>query len=225
MSKKVHGYRSKRILIACEYSGTVRDAFIEAGHNAWSCDIIPDEGFYSDKHYTGDIVDSLSLGGFFNEIEWDLIIAHPPCTAIAVSGNRHYGRGKPKHDERLLSIRFIEKLWELCTSKSPRVCFENPVGVIPSMTKLPSPQYINPWMFGHMEQKKTGLWLHNLPELKETNNVYEEMMLLPKKEIERIFYMSPGKDRGKLRSKFYKGIAEAMVEQWGTLNECTITDN
>ena len=195
-----------KILIACERSGRVRDAFTKQGHYVMSCDLFPTDS--PGLHYQGDIFDIL-------EDDWDIIIAHPPCTALTVAGNSTYGEGKPKHQERLDSVAWTRKLWDKCISKAEKVCFENPVGVLRRLGGFHKPQYIQPYQFGHLEQKKTGLFLYGLPELKETNNVYDEMMKLPKKERERMHYMSPSSDRGKLRSITYQGIADAMAEQWG----------
>jgi len=201
-----------KVLIACEYSGVVRDAFTALGHDATSCDLLDTDK--PGKHYKGDVFDLLT-----KEQEWDLIIAHPPCTALAVSGNAWYGEGMPKYQERLDSAQWTEKLWEDCKAVSPRVCFENPVGVLPRLTSMPKPHYVQPYMFGHMEQKKTGLFLHNLPKLKETDNVYDAMMKLDKKDRERLHYLSPSKDRWKIRSTTFKGIAQAMAEQWAVLED------
>ena len=194
-----------KVLIGCEYSGTVRDAFIAMGHDAISCDLLP-----TDKpgpHYQGDVFDLL-------EERWDLIIMHPPCTALAVSGNAWYGEGMPKYNERLESVEWTKKLWEKCISVCERVCFENPVGVLTRLGGFPKANYIQPYHFGHMEQKKTGLFLHGLNPLLETNNVYAEMMLLPKRERERMHYLPPSPDRWKIRSTTYNGVAEAMADQW-----------
>ena len=196
-----------KVLVACEYSGVVRDAFLAKGHDAISCDLLPSESD-SGQHYQGDVFDLL------NE-QYDLIIAHPPCTALAVSGNAWYGEGQPKYNERLESCKWTKLLWETCKQASNRVCFENPVGVLPRLAGFPKPSYVHPWQHGHTEQKKTGLFLHNLPPLKETNNVYEEMMKLSVKERQRLHYLPPSKDRWKIRSTTYKGIAEAMANQWG----------
>jgi len=198
------------ILIACEYSGTVRDAFIRAGHNAMSCDFLPTDA--PGPHHQGDVIaylESLPDQGL------DLIIAHPTCTKLCVSGNSTYGIGKPKHHERMESAKWTEIFWELAKRKAKAVCFENPVGVLTRLTSMPKPQYVQPYEFGHMEQKKTGLFLHNLPRLVATNNVYAEMMLLPKRERERLHYLPPSADRWKIRSTTFKGIADAMAAQWG----------
>jgi len=196
------------VLVACEYSGIVRDAFIKRGHFAYSCDLLPTDK--KGPHYRGDIYDALHDIG----IEWDLIIAHPPCTALAVSGNAWYGEGQPKYQERLDSVEWTRRLWERCKKEAARVCFENPVGVLPRLGGFPKPHYIQPWQFGHAEQKKTGLFLHNLSPLKETNNVYDEMMKLTKRERQRIHHLPPSVDRWKIRSTTYQGVADAMAEQW-----------
>lgn len=184
-----------RVLIACECSGVVRRAFRAIGHDAWSCDIQPADDA-SEFHIQGDCVDAIPMG-------WDLIIMHPPCTALAVSGNRWYGRGMPMHAQRLESITWSVQLWEIAKSHAPKVAMENPVGVLP----MPATQYIQPWQFGHGETKKTGLWLHNLPALVPTDVVDGRDA--------RIHKMPPSADRGKLRSVTYQGIAAAMAAQWG----------
>jgi len=196
-----------KVLVACEYSGVVREAFARQGHEAWSCDLLPTE-VPSNKHVQGDVFSLLNK-------PWDLIIAHPPCTALAVSGNAWYGQGQPKYNERLSSVDWTKKLWDACKKVSPKVCFENPVGVLPRLGDFPKPYYVQPYQFGHLEQKKTGLFLHNLPPLEDTCNVYEKMMGLPKNERQRLHYLPPSKDRWKIRSTTFKGIAEAMAKQWG----------
>lgn len=195
-----------RILIACEYSGRVRDAFIARGHDAMSCDLLPTDS--PGLHYQGDVFDMLSQS-------WDLIIAHPPCTALTVAGNRWYGEGQEKYQDRIESAAWTEKLWLKCLEVSPLVCFENPVGVLARLTCLPKANYIQPYEFGHLEQKKTGLFLHGLKPLKPTNNVYNEMMKLPKNIRERLHYLPPSPDRWKIRSTTYQGIADAFAFQWG----------
>ena len=194
------------VLVACEFSGVVREAFRKRGHDAWSCDLLPTDVY--GKHYEGDVFDVIDRS-------WDLIIAHPPCTAIGVCGNSTYGDGQPKYNERLSAVEWTRLLWDRCIESADKVCFENPVGVLQRLGGFPRPQYIQPYQFGHLEQKKTGLFLHGLPELVETNNVYDEMMKLPKRERERIHYLPPSKDRWKIRSTTYQGIADAMAEQWG----------
>jgi hypothetical protein len=195
-----------KILIGCEYSGRVRDAFIARGHDAISCDILPTDA--PGPHYQGDVRDMLNQA-------WDLIIMHPPCTALTVAGNSTYGEGQPKYAERLASVKWTVDLWNDCKAVSPRVCFENPVGVLRRLGEMHAPQYVQPYQFGHMEQKKTGLFLHGLPPLVPTNDVYDEMMKLPKNVRERLHYLPPSPDRWKIRSTTYQGIADAMAAQWG----------
>ena len=191
-----------KVLVACEFSGVVREEFRKKGHDAWSCDLL-DSLDNSEYHIKGDVIELLEN----TKGEWDLIIAHPPCTYLAVSGNRSYSN---RSDLYLPAIDFAKVFFNY----SERVCVENPVGRLSSFWRKPN-QYVQPWMFGHKEQKKTGLWLKNLPLLQQTDNVYEEMMKLSKKEREKIWYMSPSKERSNLRSITYRGIAEAMAEQWG----------
>lgn len=191
-----------KVLVACEYSGVVRDAFTALGHDATSNDLLLSEA--PGKHIVGDCIDVIASQ------RWDLIIMHPPCTALAVSGNAWYGTGMSKNDERVEAIEWTLGLWTLACTHSDKVCMENPVGVLP----VKPTQYVQPWMFGHMETKKTGLWLHNLPKLVETNNVWWGTMRLPKKERQRIHYLPPTPDRWKIRSTTYTGIAEAMATQW-----------
>ena len=143
-------------------------------------------------------------------LDWDIIIIHPPCTALACSGNRWYGVGQPKHAERLEAIDWTMALWEQAIATAPCVALENPVGVLP----MKATQYIQPYEFGHPEQKRTGLWLHNLPPLKPTDNVKEQMESLPLSERQRVWYLPPSADREKERSRTYAGIAAAMASQW-----------
>ena len=184
------------ILIGCEYSGKVRDAFIKAGHDAISCDLLPTDK--SGPHIIGDVFDVLASRKF------DIVIMHPPCTALAVSGNRWYGKGMPKHHERLSAIEWTMALWEAAKrNASVGVCMENPVGVLP----IKPTQYVQPWQFGHGETKKTGLWLHNLPPLVPTNVV--------EGREQRIWKLPPSADRWKIRSTTFQGIADAFASQWG----------
>jgi len=189
------------VLVACEFSGIVREAFAKRGHNAWSCDLLPTE--IPGKHLQADIIDVLrnSLHGY-----WDLIIMHPDCTALAVCGNRTYGRGTIKHQERLEAIIWTTMLWKLAQKYAPKVVLENPVSVIFQYLESPV-QYIQPWQFGHGETKKTGLALHGVPPLQPTNIVAGRE--------HRIWKMGPSPTRKQDRSRTYTGIAEAMAEQWG----------
>lgn len=203
------GAQRLRVLVACEFSGTVRDAFAESGHDAWSCDLLPSEK--PGNHYQGDVFDFLLMGG-----TWDIVIMHPPCTKIALCGNSTYGKGMPKNAERVDSIIWTAQLWGAAKEVCNKVVMENPKNVMgPIIGKRT--QVIHPYEYGHPEQKETWLWLHGLPPLVPTNNVYQHMMTLPRKERERLHFMSPNKDRGHERSRFFQGWADAMAAQWGSL--------
>ena len=185
-----------KILIACEYSGIVRDEFLKLGHDAISCDILPGESEYytkEDRHYQGDIMDILND-------DWDMMIAHPPCTHLSVSGARWF---KNKKKEQKESLDFVKKLLDAPIKK---IALENPVSIISTKIRKPN-QYIQPYEFGHGETKKTCLWLKNLPLLKPTKIVSGRE--------QRIHKLPPSKNRGKLRSLTYTGIAKAMADQWG----------
>lgn len=183
-----------RVLVACEYSGIVRDAFIRHGHDAVSCDLLPSESSFG-KHFQEDVQGMLDRG-------FDLMIAHPPCTHLAVSGARWF---KNKEKEQRQALDFVEMLMDAPIEK---IAIENPISVISSKIRKPD-QIIQPWQFGHGETKATCLWLKNLPELKPTNIV--------EGREQRIHNMPPGPDRWKERSRTFKGIAEAMAQQWGKL--------
>lgn len=198
-------------LICCEYSATVRDAFRARGIDAWSNDILDTEGDPR-WHIKGDCMEAI------RSQRWDLIMIHIPCTAMAVCGNSTYGAGQTKNDERLSAIEWSLSVWDAACEQSDRVALENPASVIFPVLRSQrgaDVQYVQPYEFGHMEQKKTGLALHGLPRLKPTNNVKAEMMQLPKHIRERVHYMPPGKDRAKERARFYTGFADAMADQWG----------
>ena len=198
-----------KVLVGCEFSGIVRDAFLARGHDAFSCDFLETES--PGPHYQGDVQDLLHPG------MWDLIIMHPDCTALCNAGNRHYGEGKEFYYERLAAARWTANLWARCRLICKRVCFENPPGVLESMAGLPPAQFIQPYMFGHPEQKRTGLHLHGLPDLEPTNWVHLEMMNLTVAERERVFHMGPSPTRWMDRARTFTGIADAMAEQWGNL--------
>ncbi len=180
-----------RVLVACEYSGTVRDAFIKRGHDAMSCDLLPTDK--EGPHYQGNVLNIIDDG-------WDLMIAHPPCTHLAVSGARWF---KDKQQEQSEALEFVRVL---LNANIEKIALENPVSIISSRIRKPS-QVIQPWQFGHGETKATCLWLKNLPLLKPTN-------IVDGRE-QRIHKMPPSKDRWKLRSTTFQGIADAMAEQWG----------
>lgn len=186
-----HWGASMRVLIACEYSGTVRDAFIARGHDAWSCDLLPSDR--PGPHYQRDV-------GIVLRDRWDLMIAHPPCTHLAVSGARWF---KDKLAEQAEALRFVEALM---SAPIPMICIENPVSIISSRIRKPD-QIIQPWQFGHGETKATCLWLKRLPKLVPTN-------IVSGREA-RVHRMPPGPDRWKERSRTYQGIADAMAAQWG----------
>ena len=196
-----------RVLVACEYSGTVRDAFIRAGHYAASCDLLPSDSPLGD-HYQCSVMDII-------DHEWDLMIAHPPCTYLTNSGVCWLHKDPSRWALLDEGAAFFKSLLE---APIPMKCIENPIQHKYAKERIgrKQNQVIQPWMFGHMEQKATCLWLEGLPPLQPTNNVKAEMLELPKRERERLHYLSPSKDRWKLRSATYKGIAEAMAAQWGS---------
>ena len=203
-----------KVLVACEESQAVTKAFRELGHEAYSNDLIECSGGHPEWHLKTDCFEAI------RSKEWDLIIMHPPCTAMTVSGNSTYGLNpdgtwKVKHHKRIEAVIWTQNLWNLAISACDKVAMENPVGVLNTMGKFPKAKYIQPYQFGHMEQKKTGLWLHGLDPLKGTKDVYEEMMKLPKNVRERLHYLPPGPERARLRSETYSGVADAMAEQWG----------
>jgi hypothetical protein len=180
-----------KVLVACEYSGAVRDAFIRRGHVAMSCDLLDTE--VPGPHYRGDVRDVLGDG-------WDLMVAHPPCTHLAVSGARWFPE---KQDEQRAALAFVRLL---LSAPIPRIALENPVSIISSRVGPPT-QIIHPWQFGHGETKTTCLWLRGLPRLVTTDVVDGREP--------RIHMMPPGPNRWKERSRTYAGIASAMAAQWG----------
>jgi hypothetical protein len=193
-----------RVLVACEYSGRVREAFRALGHDAWSCDLLPadDESPY---HHMGDVIPLLSEG-------WDLMVAHPPCTYLCSSGIHWNARVEGRAQQTEEAVSFFLQLWE---APIPRIAVENPVGVMSSRLRKPD-QYIQPWEYGEPETKKTCLWLKNLPALQPT-------LILPPEERRNNLTPSgqnklgPSPDRWKLRSLTYQGWADAMAQQWGPL--------
>lgn len=182
-----------KVLIACEYSGRVRDAFLAIGHQAVSCDLLPTE--VDGPHYQGDISDIIWQG-------WDLMIAHPPCTHLAVSGARHF----PAKRESGVQQQALEFVRFLMAAPVEKIAIENPVSIISSQIRKPD-QVIQPWQFGHGETKATCLWLKGLPKLVATDVVEGREA--------RVHRMPPSPDRWKERSRTYQGIANAMAAQWG----------
>ena len=194
-----------RVLVACEYSGRVRDAFRQRGHDAVSCDLLPCEGDVNAPHIQGDVLEVIRE-------PWDMVIAFPPCTHLAVSGARYF-EAKRKDGRQADALRFVQAIWE---ADCPRVCIENPVGILNTFGKwpelahikleLPKPQYVQPYWFGHHSQKKTGLWLRGLPPLKPTN--------MTDGRNQEVWLMGPSLQRAKQRSLTPTGLAEAMAQQW-----------
>jgi hypothetical protein len=214
--------REMNVLVACEHSGVVREAFRSLGHNAWSCDLLP-AGDQSPFHIQGDAIEAI------RKMRWDLVIGHPPCTYLTCSAEWAYGPG-PYHQKvksttltgtaraqaRQEAIDFFWSMWTTAYEIGAKICLENPVGVINSMQR--PDQIIQPHQFGHPESKKTCLWLHRLPNLKPTKILplppsgrWENQTPSGQSKI------GPSKDRWKKRSKTYQGIAEAMANQWGAL--------
>ena len=180
-----------KVLVACEFSGVVRDAFAARGHDAWSCDLLPSER--PGQHIQGDVLGVLGDG-------WDVMVAHPPCTHLAVSGARWFSE---KQGEQAAALEFVRALM---AAPVARLAIENPVSIISSRIRKPD-QIIQPWQFGHGETKATCLWLHNLPKLMPTN-------IVDGREA-RVHRMPPGPNRWAERSRTFAGIAEAMADQWG----------
>jgi site-specific DNA-cytosine methylase len=194
-----------KVLIACEESQAVTKAFRALGIEAYSCDIEPCSGGHPKWHLQQDVTGLLLK-------HWDMVIAFPPCTHLAVSGAAWFAQ-KRKDGRQQQGIDFF-MLFANC--QCDRVAIENPIGIMSSKWRKPD-QIIQPWMFGHLETKATCLWLKGLPKLTETDNVKEPMSRLDKKERMRIHYMPPSKDRSKLRSKTFSGIAQAMADQWSKI--------
>jgi site-specific DNA-cytosine methylase len=190
-----------KVLVACEYSGVVRDAFAALGHDAMSCDLLPTER--PGQHYQGDVRDILNDG-------FDLMIAHPPCTHLAVSGARWF---KDKAEQQRESLEFVRMLMD---APIPRICIENPVSIISSHIRKPD-QVIQPWQHGHEATKTTCLWLKSLSLLVPTNIVGKGARHVTKsgKSLPSWYNLPPSADRWKIRSATFPGIAAAMAQQWG----------
>ncbi len=207
-----------KVLIVCEESQAVCKEFRALGYEAYSCDLKECSGGHPEWHIQEDAFKVISKQKF------NMIIMHPPCTHIGVTGNRHYAKGKLEHYKRLQSALFIQAIWDLATSVCDKVAMENPVGQIPTLCKVPKAQYIQPYEYGHNARKKTGLWLHGLPRLVPTKIVEPEIVEYTRKDGRKTTFSKDymdGVDRsGKMkastkRSKTYKGVASAMAKQWG----------
>lgn len=191
-----------RVLVACEYSGAVRDAFRAGGHDAMSCDLLPTE--VPGPHYQGNVLDVLNDG-------WDLMVAHPPCTHLAVSGAKWFHL---KQKEQAEALEFVRQLLH---ANIPKIALENPVSVISTRIRKPD-QIIQPWMFGHEATKTTCLWLKGLPLLQPTQIVGKGARHITKsgRSLPQWYNLPPSADRWKIRSATFSGIAEAMADQWGS---------
>ena len=208
-----------KILVACEYSGIVRDAFIEKGHDAWSCDILPTEGRmeFNHKHLQIDLDYVLDP-----RQNWDMIIAFPPCTFLANVGNAWMNSPlyPNRKEDREVAKKFVRRIWN---ADAKYICIENPIGCLSTSWKKPT-QYIQPYEYGHDATKKTCLWLKNLPKLRPTSNMTKKDVTMHtykngRSECDWFYKTSllPHSQRGKARSKFWEGIADAMADQWGSL--------
>lgn len=207
VNKRPGLFLTMRVLVACEESQAVTKELRRLGHEAFSCDIEPCSGGHPEWHLQEDVTPLLKQ-------RWDMIIAFPPCTHLAVSGAAWFEQ-KRKDGRQQAAIDFFMLF---VNADCERIAIENPVGIMSTVYKKPS-QIVQPYEYGHMEQKKTCLWLKGLPLLQPTNNVYAQMMELPKNKRERLHYLPPSPERAKLRSKTFPGIAKAMAEQWAGANK------
>lgn len=202
------------VLIGYEYSGTVRDQFLARGFDAWSCDLKPTDS-RPDRHFQFDIRAAIAMR------RWSLIVLHIECTAMANCGNKHYGKDMPKHAKRIAALADALEVWDLACAHADHVAMENPASTLFPMLRRErcvDVQYVQPYQFGHMEQKKTGFALHNLPRLKPTNDVYAQMMLLPKRERENVsFIWLPLRNA----ATSVPDSIPVSPKQWATNGECT----
>ena len=200
-----------RVLVACEYSGTVRDAFLDRGHYAMSCDLLPCESQASGDHYQGNVMDIL-------DHDWDLMIAHPPCTYLCSSG-LHWNNKRP--GRAALTLEALDFVRILLAAPVPRIALENPIGCISTKIR-PYDQTVQPYQYGHDASKTTCLWLKNLPPLRPTGFVEPRIVNGKRRWANQCDNggqdkLPPSADRWKLRSLTYQGIADAMADQWGNL--------
>jgi len=195
-----------KVLVACEYSGRVRDAFIAKGHDAVSCDLLPTD--VAGPHIQGDVLEVLNDG-------WDLMVGHPPCTYFTNSGVSWLHKDPERWGHLDRAAVFFKSLLD---SGIPKICIENPIPHKYAIERIDGRKYtqlIQPYMFGHMETKATCLWLSGLPRLKPTTDLKKETMALPPSKRGRLHWLPPSPDRWKLRSVTFQGIADAMANQWG----------
>lgn len=200
------------VLVACEFSGVVREEFKKLGHNAWSCDLLPTE--IEGNHIQWDILEVLFWDSARSISYWDLMIAFPPCTHLARSGAKWFKEKK----ESGVQQEAIDFFMALVNSKIERIAIENPVGIMSTHYRKPD-QIVHPWMFGEPFTKQTCLWLKNLPLLEPTNIVDKGEFSITKsgRKLPKWYNLPPSPDRGQLRGRTFKGIAEAMASQWGAL--------
>lgn len=193
-----------RVLVACEESQAVTIEMRKRGHIAYSCDLLDCSGGHPEWHIKGDALEIAKM-------DWDMCLAFPPCTHLASSGAAWFDE-KRRNGKQQMGIGFFLAFTAL--DHIPKVCIENPVGIMSNVYRKPD-QIIQPWQFGHPEQKATCLWLKGLDPLKPTDNVKDELLKLEDNQRQRLHYLPPSPDRAKLRSKTFSGIAKAMAEQWG----------
>ena len=195
-----------KILIGCEESGRVRQAFRGVGHDAWSCDLLPCTENPSKYHIQDDLLKVIKSE------KWDMIIAFPPCTHLAISGAKYFPE-KIADGRQAAAIKFAEDIF---SADCPYIAIENPVGVLSTKSKLgKATQYIQPYWFSERQRKKTGLWLKGLPKLVPTDMV--DISKVPEKELNKLYYLAPSPTRAIERSKTFHGVAQAMAQQWGSL--------
>lgn len=195
-----------RVLVACEESQVVTSEFRRVGHEAYSCDLLPTSGRHPEWHIQADALEVVKM-------DWDMVLAFPPCTHLSSSGARWFPE-KRRDGRQQRGVGFFLAFTAL--DHVPMVAIENPTGIMSSLYRKPD-QVIQPWMFGHPETKATCLWLKGLPPLVPTNDVRDQMVGMTEAQRARVHHMPPGPERGKLRSKTYTGVAEAMATQWGCL--------
>ena len=196
-------YKHMKILIGCEESGRVREAFRRLGHDAWSCDLLPCTENPSKYHIQDDLLKVIKSE------KWDMIVAFPPCTHLAISGSKYFAE-KIADGRQQAAIDFVEQIWD---ADCPKIAIENPVGVLSTKSKLGKPYYIQPYWFGDKHRKKTGIWSKGLPKLVPTNMI--DISKISDKELNKLYLLAPSPTRALMRSKTPHGLAQAIAEQFG----------